>query len=190
MHTHTCTCICTGVYIKHADTQRHKVPTDFPSCETNAWAELPLSLNREGHFSCKLTEDRGIIPGRSLTQNVNSFEKEELLFTMQLCTQRDLPSLLRGYVMQFDIRCFFCRSCFPSLDDGRTSSVREIQIWFACVWNRKIKFASQPYQDMLCVLGQQRTAFPQNIPAFHVPQHILQGLLSAVYDFSTVPQHR
>lgn len=107
-------------------------------------------------FSCKFTEDRGVTPGRGLTQNVNSFEKEELLFIMQLFTQRDLLSLLRGCVMQFDGRCFFCRSCFPSSGDGRTSSVRDIHIWFVCLCSRKIKFARQPYQSMLHVLGQCR----------------------------------
>jgi len=106
-------------------------------------------------FSCKFTEDRGVTPGRGLTQNVNSFEKKELLFIMQLFTQKDLLSLLSGCVMQFDVWCCFCRSCFPSLGDGRTSSVRNIHIWFACVCSRKIKFTGQPYKDMLHVLGQQ-----------------------------------
>lgn len=66
--------ICPLVHTLYTDT--HKFTTDFPRCETNAWAASPLP--KQGGpllSSCKFAEDRHITPGRSLTQNVNSFEK-------------------------------------------------------------------------------------------------------------------
>lgn len=105
---------------------------------------------------CKFTKGRGITPWRGLTQNVNSLEKEEVLFVMELFTQKDLLSLLRGGDTQFDVCYFFCRSCFSSSGDGTTSSVRAIYVWFACACSRKMKFASQLHQDLLHVLGQWR----------------------------------
>lgn len=84
MHLHMHTCI----YFTQAHTD--EVTLIFQDLRQMHGQNF-LHLNRRPlFFSCKFTEERSITPGRGLTQNVNSFEKEELLFIMQLFTQRDL----------------------------------------------------------------------------------------------------
>lgn len=149
MHTDTCMCILytqtqgCNWFSKHRDKRTGRIA----SASKERWQLF---------LSCKFTEGRGITPWRGLTQNVNSLQKEEVLFVMELFTQKDLLSLLRGCDTQFDVCYFFCRSCFSSSGDGTTSSVRDIYVWFACTCSRKMKFASQPRQDLLHVLGQWR----------------------------------
>lgn len=77
------------VYILHRHTQTRS-QLIFQTLRKMLGQNFPCLNRRPLFFSCKFTAERGITPGRGLTQNVNSFEKEELLFIMQLFTQRDL----------------------------------------------------------------------------------------------------
>lgn len=117
-----------------------------------------LCLNREGHFSPPVNSLKaGALHQGEAWPRMSTVLRNKGFYLLHNYSHRGICfSLSRGCVMQFDIYCFFCRSCFLNLGDGRTSSVRAIHIWFARVCSRKIKFSSQPHQDTLHIQGTVR----------------------------------